>query len=63
MICLERLQCSLCKLCIGACEAEAIDLKPIGDSFAVSIEGSGSVAARGLVARAVEEIKKRMLLT
>jgi len=53
----------LCKLCVGACEAEAIDLKPIGDSFAVSIEGSESVAARGLVARAVEEIKKRMLLT
>ncbi len=52
----------MCKLCVGACEAAAIDLKPIGDSFAVSIEGSGSVAARGLVARAVEEIKKRKLL-
>lgn len=51
----------MCKLCVGACEGAAIDLKPIRDSFVVSIEGSGSVAARDLVARAAEEIKKRAL--
>ena len=55
------LECSLCKLCVGACEAAAIDLKPIHDSFVVSIEGSGSVAAKDLVARAVDEIKMRAL--
>ena len=42
-------------------KAAAIDLKPIGDSFAVSIESRGSVPARDLVARAAEEIKKRAL--
>ena len=55
------LECSLCKLCVGACEGAAITLTPVMDSFVVSIEGSGSVAARDLVARAADEIKKRAL--
>ena len=58
---MERLECPICKLCIGACEAVAINLIPIRDSFVVSIEGSGSVAAKDLVARAVDEIKMRAL--
>jgi DNA-directed RNA polymerase subunit D len=53
------LECSLCKLCIGACEAKAIKLSPILDSFVVSIESSGSMPAKELVARAAEEIQKR----
>jgi hypothetical protein len=48
-------------LCVGSCEASAIDLNSVLDSFVVSIEGSGSVAAKGLVARAVDEIKMRAL--
>lgn len=55
------LECSLCKLCIGACEAAAIKLTPIMDSFVVSIESSGSVAAKDLVSGAATEIKKRAL--
>ena len=55
------LECSLCKLCVGACEAAAITLSPIMDSFVVSIESSGSVAAKDLVAEAATEIKKRAL--
>lgn len=55
------LECSLCKLCIGACEAAAIKLTPILDSFVVSIEGSGSVVAKDLVASAASEIHKRAL--
>ena len=51
----------LVQLCVGTCEAAAVDLKPIMDSFVVSIEGSGSVAAKDLVARAADEIKKRAL--
>ena len=55
------LECSLCKLCIGACEAAAITLSPVLDSFVVSIEGSGCVAAKDMVATAASEIRKRAL--
>ena len=55
------LECSLCKLCVGACEAAAIKLTPVLDSFVVSIEGSGSVFAKDLVAKAASEIHKRAL--
>jgi DNA-directed RNA polymerase subunit D len=53
------LECSLCKLCIGACEPGAIKLTPVRDSFVVYIESCGSMPARDLGARASEEIKKR----
>ena len=53
------LECSQCKLCIGACEPGAIKVTPILDSFVVSIESSGCLPAKDLVARASEEIKKR----
>jgi DNA-directed RNA polymerase subunit D len=53
------LECSLCKLSIGACEAKAMKVSPILDSFIVSIESSGSVPAKELVARAAQEIQKR----
>jgi DNA-directed RNA polymerase subunit D len=53
------LECSLCKLCVEACEAAAITLSPVMDSFVVSIESSGSVAAKDLVATAASEIEKR----
>lgn len=45
---------SLCKLCVDACEAVANDLKPIGDSFSVSVEGSRSNSAKDLAARTAE---------
>ena len=51
------LECSLCKLCVDVCEAAAINLVPVRDSFVVSIEGSGSVPANELVARAAHEMK------
>ena len=53
------LECSLCKLCIGACEAGAVKVSPVLDSFVVSIESSGSMPAKELVARAAQEIQKR----
>ncbi len=55
--CCKILEYPSCKLCVSACEAAAIDLKPIGDAFVGSIEGSGSIPARDLVARAANEIK------
>jgi len=55
----NTLECSLCKLCIDACEPGAITLSPILDSFILSIESCGSIAAKDLVAMASEEIQKR----
>ena len=53
------LECSLCKLCVDACEPRAIKLSPVMDSFVVSIESSGTLPAKDLVAKAADEIKKR----
>jgi DNA-directed RNA polymerase subunit D len=53
------LECSLCKLCVGACEVGAVKVLPVLDSFVVSIESSGSVPAKELVERAAQEIQKR----
>lgn len=55
----NTLECSLCKLCIDACEPGAITLSPVLDSFILSIESCGSIAAKDLVAMASEEIQKR----
>ena len=55
----NTLECSLCKLCIDACESGSIKLVPIMDSFVVSIESCGGVPAKDLVARAAEEVKMR----
>jgi len=55
----NTLECSLCKLCIDACEPGAITLRPVLDSFILSIESCGSIAAKDLVAMASEEIRKR----
>jgi DNA-directed RNA polymerase subunit D len=55
----NMLECSLCKLCVDACEPGAIKLSPIMDSFVVSIESSGTLPAKDLVAKAAVEIKKR----
>lgn len=55
----NTLECSLCKLCIEECEAKAIQISPILDSFVMTIDGCGSIPARDLVARAAQEIKKR----
>ena len=54
-----QLECSLCKLCIDACEPGAIKLTPILDSFVLSIESSGCMPAKDLVAGASEEIRTR----
>ncbi len=55
----NTLECSLCKLCIKECEAGAIKITPVLDSFVLTIEGSGSMPAKDLVARASDEIKLR----
>ncbi|HOV82605.1 MAG TPA: DNA-directed RNA polymerase subunit D [Methanothrix sp.] len=55
----NTLECSLCKLCIDACEPGAISVTPIKDCFVLSIESAGNLPARELVARAAEEIMKR----
>lgn len=52
-------ECSLCKLCIEACESGAIKVSPVLDSFVLSIESVGSIPSGDLVARAAQEIKER----
>lgn len=52
-------ECSLCKLCVEECEAKAISISPVLDSFVLTIESSGSMPVKSLVARASEEIKLR----
>jgi DNA-directed RNA polymerase subunit D len=53
------LECSLCKLCIEECDAGAIKVTPVKDSFVISIETSGCMPAKELVARASDGIRKR----
>ena len=53
------LECSLCKLCVDACESGVINLSPVMDSFVVYIESCGSMHAKDLVAKAAQEIKMR----
>ncbi len=55
----NTLECSLCKLCVDACEAGAMKVTPVLDSFVLSIDSSGCMPARDLVSRAAEGIKKR----
>jgi len=55
----NTVECSLCKLCIGQCEAGAMKVTPVLDSFVVSIESGGSLPAKELVSRASDEIRKR----
>jgi DNA-directed RNA polymerase subunit D len=52
-------ECSLCKLCIEACETGAIKVTPILDSFILTIESVGSIPSKDLVTRATQEIKER----
>jgi len=53
------LECSLCKLCSDACEAGAVKISPVLDSFVFSVESVGCMPARDLVARAASEIRNR----
>ena len=55
----NTLECSLCKLCVDACEAGAMKVTPVLDSFVLTIESSGCMPAKDLVSRAAEGIKKR----
>lgn len=55
----NTLECSLCKLCVDACEAGAMKVTPVLDSFVLTIESSGCMPAKDLVTRAAEGIKKR----
>jgi len=55
----DLMSCSLCKLCVEACEAGAIKVIPQLDSFVVVIESDGSIKAKDQVERAAESIRKR----
>lgn len=55
----NTLECSQCKLCVDACEAGAVKVTPVLDSFVLAIETSGCMPAKDLVSRAAEGIKKR----
>lgn len=55
----NTVECSLCKLCVEECEAGAISISPVLDSFVLTIESSGSMSAKDLVTRASEEIRLR----
>jgi DNA-directed RNA polymerase subunit D len=55
----NTLNCSLCKLCIEVCEAGAAKITLILDSFVMTVESSGEMPAKKLVASASQEIRKR----
>jgi len=55
----NTLNCSLCKLCIEVCEAGAVKIIPILNSFVMTVESSGEMPAKELVASASQEIRKR----
>jgi DNA-directed RNA polymerase subunit D len=55
----NMVECSFCRLCIDECDSGAISITPLLDSFVMTIESSGSVAVKKLVASASEEIKLR----
>lgn len=55
----NTVECSLCKLCVGACEAGAMKVTPVLDSFVLTVESGGSMPAKELVARSSDEIRKR----
>lgn len=55
----NMLECSLCKLCVDECEAGAIQISPILDSFVMTIDGCGSIPTKEMVIRAGQEIQKR----
>jgi DNA-directed RNA polymerase subunit D len=56
---LNIVECSLCKLCVEACEPRAISVTPVLDSFVMTIESSGTMPAKELVSKASEEIRLR----
>lgn len=55
----NTVECSLCKLCINACEAGAMKVTPVLDSFVLTVESGGSMPAKELVARSSDEIRAR----
>lgn len=55
----NTLECSLCKLCVKECEAGAITVTPVLDSFVMTIETDGSMLVKDLVSRASQDIKSR----
>jgi DNA-directed RNA polymerase subunit D len=53
------LKCSLCKLCVGACDISAIMVSEDVNSFIFTMESDGSYSAQQLIINAVNAIKKK----
>ena len=51
--------CSLCRLCEGVCELDAITVETYPDSFMCTAESDGSMAVSELVIRSADNIKDR----
>lgn len=55
----DVLKCSLCKLCVGACDINAIDVSEDVNSFIFTMESDGSYSAQQLIINAVSTIKEK----
>ncbi|MBP2029260.1 DNA-directed RNA polymerase subunit D [Methanohalophilus levihalophilus] len=53
------LRCSLCKLCVGSCDIDAIDVTEDVNSFIFTMESDGSYSAQQLIINAVSTIKEK----
>ncbi len=58
----DPMSCNLCKLCVKECDAEAIEVVPVADTFVMVIVTDGSISARDLVAGAAKDIGDRARL-
>jgi DNA-directed RNA polymerase subunit D len=55
----NELRCSLCKLCVDACEIHAVSVQEDLNSFIFSMESDGSYSAQQLIINAVSTIKQK----
>ncbi len=55
----DVIDCSMCKLCEKACDMNSIKVSEDPESFVMTFETSGSMAAAELAVEAADSIKKR----
>ncbi|WP_367343844.1 DNA-directed RNA polymerase subunit D [Methanomethylovorans sp.] len=55
----DMLKCTLCRLCVGICEIDAIDVKVDEHSFIFTVESDGSYSTKELILNAGSVIKDK----
>ena len=58
----NTLDCTLCEMCVGACEAGAITIESKKDSFLFKVESSGALPPETIVEKASDILKERVRL-